>query len=63
MALITISGFPCAGKSTRAQQIQLYLQQRIQNGHEGPVQKVVVLSDHSLGLSRDAYNGNPKFIS
>ncbi|KDR75948.1 hypothetical protein GALMADRAFT_248761 [Galerina marginata CBS 339.88] len=57
MALITISGFPASGKSTRAHHISRFLSQRItEHGYSGPIAKVAVLSDHSLGLTRDCYN-------
>ncbi|KAF8906586.1 chromatin associated protein KTI12 [Gymnopilus junonius] len=56
MALITLSGLPCAGKSTRAQQIAAFLDQKIGAAdYQGPISRVVVLSDHSLGLDRNSY--------
>ena len=58
MALITISGYPCSGKSTRAEQLRQHLEERLQDpSYAGPQLKVVVLSDDTLNLSRDVYNG------
>lgn len=58
MALITISGFPAAGKSTRANQIAAYLNDKIhQPDYHGPLKLVSIVSDHSLALSPDVYNG------
>ena len=46
MALVTISGYPCSGKSTRADQLRKHLQARLSDSsYEGPQLKVVVLSD------------------
>ncbi|KIP11553.1 hypothetical protein PHLGIDRAFT_83175 [Phlebiopsis gigantea 11061_1 CR5-6] len=56
MSLITISGFPCSGKTRRAEQIKAALESRIQDaGFEGTKLKVAVLSDHILNISRDVY--------
>jgi len=52
MALITIAGFPCSGKSTRAQQIRAALETRL----DGPISRVLVLSDHSLDIPPSAYD-------
>jgi len=58
MALITLAGFPAAGKSTRAAQLTNFLIEKIHSpDYSGPIQKVLVLSDHSLGLSRNVYDG------
>ncbi|KAG8214859.1 chromatin associated protein KTI12 [Butyriboletus roseoflavus] len=46
MALITISGYPCAGKSHRATQIKDHLEQRLADPfYTGPSLTVTVLSD------------------
>lgn len=50
MALITISGLPSSGKSTRAAQIQNFIL------NKSPLSNVIIISDHSLGLSPDEYN-------
>lgn len=58
MALITITGYPCSGKSKRAQQLKEYLESKLANPeYEGPALKVVVLSDDNLNLSRGVYDG------
>ena len=50
MALITISGFPSSGKSTRAAQIQNFISKK------DPSSNVIIISDHSLGLSPNEYS-------
>ena len=50
MALITISGFPSSGKSTRATQIQNFIL------NKDPLLNVSIISDHSLGLSPSEYS-------
>ena len=50
MALITISGFPSSGKSTRAAQIQDFILRK------DPLSNVIIISDHSLGLSPNEYS-------
>lgn len=58
MALITITGYPCSGKSKRAQQLKEYLESKLANPeYEGPALTVVVLSDDHLNLSRGVYDG------
>lgn len=58
MALITISGFPCSGKTQRAEQLRRALEARLQDSsYTGPSLKVSVLSDDTLNVSRDAYKG------
>lgn len=58
MALITITGYPCSGKSKRAQQLKEYLESKLANPeYGGPTLKVVVLSDDNLNLSRGVYDG------
>ncbi len=59
MALITISGYPCSGKSTRANQLKDAFEQQLADpSYNGPVKKVVLVSDELLNLSRQAYDGN-----
>ncbi|KAI0730316.1 chromatin associated protein KTI12 [Fomitopsis betulina] len=56
MALITISGFPCSGKSRRALQIQAHFESRIQDpSYSGPKLKVFIVSDDELNIDRTAY--------
>ena len=50
MALITISGFPSSGKSTRATQIQNFIL------NKDPLLNVSIISDHLLGLSPSEYS-------
>jgi tRNA uridine 5-carbamoylmethylation protein Kti12 len=60
MALVTISGYPCSGKTTRALKIKEGFEQRIGDSvYQGPVNRVILISDDMLGLSRDAYDGMP----
>ncbi|KAH0832313.1 chromatin associated protein KTI12 [Lanmaoa asiatica] len=60
MALITISGYPCAGKSHRATQIKDHLEQRLADPfYTGPSLTVIVLSDDTLNIPRSAYDDSP----
>ncbi|KAF9219157.1 chromatin associated protein KTI12 [Gyrodon lividus] len=57
MALITISGYPCSGKSRRAAQIKEHLETRLAGpDYIGPSLAVIVLSDDTLNIDRAAYN-------
>ncbi|KAH7885058.1 chromatin associated protein KTI12 [Phlebopus sp. FC_14] len=57
MALVTISGYPCSGKSRRAAQIKDHLERRLVDpAYTGPALSVTVLSDDSLNIDRAAYN-------
>ena len=58
MALITISGFPCSGKSQRAHELSQYMAGKIQDlGLEGIFRSVQIISDDVLGLQRSVYDG------
>jgi protein KTI12 len=58
MALITVTGYPCSGKSTRGQQVAAYLERRFADpSYEGPRLRVLVLSDDILNISRSVYDG------
>ena len=57
MALITVTGFPCSGKSTRANQLKTYLEYKVST-HEGPLRRVLVLSDDTLNIERAVYDGS-----
>ena len=58
MALVTISGYPCSGKSKRVSELKAALESRLQDpNYAGPQLKVKILSDEELYVSRDAYNG------
>jgi protein KTI12 len=57
MALVTIVGFPCCGKSTRANQIKAYLEKRIQEENtEGPKLSVVLVDDDNSHVLRSTYD-------
>ncbi|KAG6917421.1 hypothetical protein DXG01_002506 [Tephrocybe rancida] len=56
MALVTISGFPCSGKTKRADQIRTTLEVYLKENYQGPITKVVVLSDDALSLRRASYD-------
>ena len=61
MALITMSGFPCSGKTQRALQLKQSLEEHLQDpSYAGPQLKVSILSDDELKIGRDAYNGESK---
>ncbi|VDC05532.1 unnamed protein product [Peniophora sp. CBMAI 1063] len=57
MAMITVSGFPSSGKSRRVAALQADLERRLLDAsYDGPLKRVVVLSDDSLNISRSAYD-------
>ncbi|KAF9235632.1 chromatin associated protein KTI12 [Melanogaster broomeanus] len=57
MALITITGYPCSGKSRRAAQLKEHLERRLADAtYSGPSLSVTVLSDDTLNIDRAAYN-------
>lgn len=57
MALVTISGLPCSGKSYRATQFKQFFEDKITDpSYSGPLAKVVIISDHNLNVQRSAYN-------
>ncbi|GAA5993033.1 hypothetical protein JCM10908_003068 [Rhodotorula pacifica] len=59
MAMVTICGYPCAGKSTRAQQLASYFEQKLADpstpAHLKP-RKVIIVNDESLSISKHAYD-------
>ena len=58
MALVTFSGYPCSGKTRRATQLKDYLESRLADpSYNGPLLKVIVLSDDTLNISRSSYDG------
>lgn len=61
--MITMCGYPCAGKSTRAQQLAKFLDAKLADpqtpAHLTP-RKVIVLNDESLSISKHAYDGQSK---
>ncbi|KAI5987325.1 chromatin associated protein KTI12 [Pisolithus marmoratus] len=57
MALITISGYLCSGKSRRAAQLKRHLESRLADpSYTGPSLSVVLLSDDTLNIDRSSYN-------
>lgn len=57
MALITISGYPCSGKSQRAYELKQYMTSKIQEPcFQGLYHSVQVISDDVLGLQRSVYD-------
>lgn len=54
MPLLLITGYPSAGKTTRAKQMQAFFEQKIKD--TGSNLTVEVINDESLGLSKDSYN-------
>jgi protein KTI12 len=65
MALVTISGFPCSGKTTRAKEIAVYFNRRAEevaeasssSGTPTPKYDVVVVDDAGCHVVRAAYDG------
>lgn len=60
MALVTLSGFPCAGKTTRARELETYLSERLSRPDCPPFlakAKVLVINDESLSLAKTVYDG------
>ena len=57
MALITISGYPCSGKTTRALQIKHLLVDFLKDPtYNGPLRSVELISDDHLNLNRAVYD-------
>lgn len=60
MALVTFCGFPCSGKTTRAEQLATFLQHKLAAPTTHPSLarlKVIIINDESLNLSKSAYDG------
>lgn len=63
MALITVTGYPCSGKTRRVHQLTDHLEAQLrlpENSQLGL--KIVVISDDSLNLPRSVYNGTRIFL-
>lgn len=57
MALVTITGFPCSGKSTRAQQLKRNFEKRLKEPeYDGPALEVVIVDDESSHVPRSTYD-------
>lgn len=58
MALVTIVGFPCSGKSRRSAQLQAFFESKLQEaGYDGPRLSVVVINDDGCHVPRLVYDG------
>ncbi|EGU11621.1 hypothetical protein RTG_02406 [Rhodotorula toruloides ATCC 204091] len=61
MAMVTVCGYPCSGKTTRAQQLAAFLKCRLNDpatpARHRSASKVVLINDESLGVSKAAYDG------
>jgi protein KTI12 len=58
MACITLSGYPCSGKTTRALELKHSLEDRLGDpAYEGAKLNVKILSDDLLNVSRSSYDG------
>ncbi|POY72381.1 hypothetical protein BMF94_4685 [Rhodotorula taiwanensis] len=59
MAMVTVCGYPCAGKSTRAQQLATFLEAKLAHpstpAHLKP-RRVIIVNDESLSLSKRVYD-------
>ncbi|WRT63655.1 uncharacterized protein IL334_000578 [Kwoniella shivajii] len=57
MALVTISGFPCSGKTTRAEQLKEYFESRLSaEGYNGPELIVALVDDDISHVPRSSYD-------
>ncbi|KAL7418918.1 kti12, chromatin associated [Cryptotrichosporon argae] len=57
MALITITGYPCSGKSTRAHELRRHFEGRLADPtYTGPPLSVVVVDDEGSHVSRAVYD-------
>ncbi|KAK4688018.1 protein KTI12, partial [Tremellales sp. Uapishka_1] len=57
MALVTVSGFPCSGKSHRSSQLAKYFESRLSDpAYAGPKLSVVVVDDESNHVPRSVYD-------
>ncbi|GAA5961428.1 hypothetical protein JCM3765_003576 [Sporobolomyces pararoseus] len=59
MALVTFSGFPCSGKTTRARQLESYLSHRLSLPDCPPHlsrTRIMIINDESLSLAKTVYD-------
>ncbi|KAG0147802.1 hypothetical protein CROQUDRAFT_655583 [Cronartium quercuum f. sp. fusiforme G11] len=57
MALIILSGYPLAGKTTRAEEIKEMLESRLKSDEfKNTPREVVIVNDEQLGINRSVYN-------
>lgn len=57
MALVTISGFPCAGKTRRAHELKAFFEHKLAAGEGAPVTAVTLVDDEAVHVTRAAYDG------
>ncbi|BGP26622.1 kti12, chromatin associated [Rhodotorula toruloides] len=61
MAMVTVCGYPCSGKTARAHQLASFLEHRLNDpatpARHRSASKVVLVNDESLGISKAAYDG------
>ena len=62
MAMVTLCGYPCSGKSTRAQQLAAFLDRKLADPStpthlQRALRRVVVVNDEGLSISKHAYDG------
>lgn len=63
MALVTISGFPCSGKTTAARALERDFTARLgEPSYKGPRLRVVVVDDESNHVPRSTYDGEPRLF-
>lgn len=64
--MVTVCGYPCAGKSTRAQQLATFLEAKLAHpstpAHLKP-RKVIIVNDESLSLSKRVYDGQSRRVA
>lgn len=57
MALVTVSGFPCVGKTKRSQELKAYFEDKLKAGEGGPITAVTIVDDESVHVTRASYDG------
>jgi protein KTI12 len=58
MALVTIVGYPCSGKSRFTTQLASAFETRLSDpSYTGPKLKVIIVNDESIHVSRSVYDG------
>lgn len=63
MALVTISGFPCSGKSSTARRLRDDFETRLgEPSYKGPKLKVMLVDDESCHVPRSTYDGESDIV-
>lgn len=57
MALVTVSGFPSAGKTRRAHELKAFFDAKLAAGEGAPISEVTIVDDESVHVTRAAYDG------